>query len=135
MLNTLIALIPSIALMTYSQPYGSFNGFEESNYSQFISLNSVDIKKADAYFESCLVNAAVNNNPTKAMAHCNIAISLNPQLANAYCWRGSLKYYRFNKQSSGVSDVRKCAKLARKQGDSKVLGYALQALARWGVSE
>jgi hypothetical protein len=134
MFNIITAFVYPIIFVSYS-----FNGslIQKSmvNSNQFITLKSVDVKKADEYFESCIAKAAFKNDPIGGIAHCNRAISLNPQLANAYCWRGFLNYERFNKRPSGITDVRKCAKLARKQGDSKVLGYALSILRRWGVSE
>jgi hypothetical protein len=40
-----------------------------------------------------------------------------------------------NDQPGGIADMRQAVKLARVQGDSRVLQTTLKALKYWGISE
>jgi tetratricopeptide (TPR) repeat protein/S1-C subfamily serine protease len=102
-----------------------------TDYNQVISINP---KNYEAYVGRATLKQTKLNDTQGALADCNQAISINPKKSNAYVVRGMLKYIN-NDKPGGIADVRQAAKLARAQGDSKVLQVALEVLKSWGVSE
>lgn len=56
-------------------------------------------------------------------------------IANAYGARGYLRYTKFGDLSGGIEDTRQAVKLARKQGNTRVLQTCLKILKSWRVSE
>jgi tetratricopeptide (TPR) repeat protein len=103
-----------------------------ADYNQAIALDS---KFANAYHKRGIVKASSLNDFRGALADYNQAISLNPKFAEAYTNRGWLRYIKLRDRSGGIADVRQAAKIARAEGNSKLLETTLAVLKVWGVKE
>jgi Tfp pilus assembly protein PilF len=103
-----------------------------ADYDRAIALDS---EYTLAYSNRGLLKQLKLNDPPGALADYDRAIALDSEYANAYGARGLLKYTKLGERSGGVVDMRQAAKLARVQGNSVVLQFALQALRSWGVGE
>ncbi|WP_295618512.1 hypothetical protein [Chamaesiphon sp. GL140_3_metabinner_50] len=44
-----------------------------------------------------------------------------------------MKYTKLNDRAGGIADMQTAARLAKAQGNTQVLNFALQALQSWGV--
>jgi tetratricopeptide (TPR) repeat protein len=88
---------------------------------------------SNAYYNRGNLKQNKLNDPQGALADYNQAIRLKPNLANAYGARGLLKYTVLNDRSGGIVDMRKAAELAKAQGNTQLLNFALQTLQSWGV--
>jgi tetratricopeptide (TPR) repeat protein len=96
---------------------------------------AADPKLAIAYVNRGFMKNKNLQNPRGAIADYTTAISIDPKYALAYNNRGWLRYTVLNDRAGGIADMRQAAKLARAQGNTKVLGFALKNLQSWGISE
>jgi tetratricopeptide (TPR) repeat protein len=103
-----------------------------ADYNQAIFINPKD---SSAYYNRALLKDEKLNDMQGALADYNQAILINPKDSKAYGARGILKYTKLNDKPGGIADMRQATKLARAQGNSKVLQITLDILKEWGVSE
>jgi tetratricopeptide (TPR) repeat protein len=103
-----------------------------ADFNRAISLNP---KYVNAYFNRGNLKAEKLNDFRGAIADFDRVIELNPQSAKPYGIRGYLKYTNLGDRPGGIADLRQVAKLARAQGNSRLLQFALQTLQSWGMGE
>jgi tetratricopeptide (TPR) repeat protein len=135
--NQAIALDPKLALAynnrgwlkddKLNDPQGAF-----ADYNRAIALNP---KLALAYVNRGFLKSEKRNDPQGAFTDYDRAIALDPKFALAYNNRGWLRYTMLNDRPSGIADMRQAVKLARAQGNKRVLQLARQNLKSWGLTE
>jgi tetratricopeptide (TPR) repeat protein len=135
--NLAISLNPKLAL-AYSNrgwlKHGSLNNIPGAlaDYNLAISL---DPKLALAYNNRGWLKYEKLNDSPGAFNDFTKAIGNDPAFALAYNNRGWVRYTMLSDRPGGIADMRQAAKLARKQGDTRVLNFALTNLRSWGLSE
>jgi tetratricopeptide (TPR) repeat protein len=103
-----------------------------ADFDRAIALNP---RGSDFYYNRGLIQAGRLGDFDRALANFDKAIETDPQSAQAYWARGLIRYTIKNERTAAIADVRQAAKLARAQGNKKVLQAALGTLAEWKVSE
>jgi tetratricopeptide (TPR) repeat protein len=103
-----------------------------ADFDRAIALNP---RSSDLYYNRGLIQAGRLGDFDRALANFDKAIETDPQSAQAYWARGLIRYTIKNERTAAIADVRQAAKLARAQGNKKVLQAALGTLAEWKVSE
>lgn len=103
-----------------------------ADFNQAIAINP---KYSLAYVKRAFLKEEKLNDVQGALSDFNQVISINPKDSRVYAVRGYLKYTKLNDRPGGIADVRQAAKLARAQGNSKVLKIAIDIFKSWGVSE
>ncbi len=96
---------------------------------------AIDPKHASAYLNRGLLKQHKLNDPKGALADYDRAIESDPKNANAHNSRGYLRYRELGDKPGGITDVRLAARLARAQGNTRILEAALQNLKDWGIGE
>jgi tetratricopeptide (TPR) repeat protein len=132
-----IALSPKFAKAYYNRGFLKADKLNDTqgalaDYDRTIAL---DPKYIEAYYNRGNLKKDKLNDPQGALADYDRVIALDPKFANAYGVRGYLKYIKLGSRSDGITDMRQAAKLARAQGNSRLLQLAIETLQSWGVRE
>ena len=69
------------------------------------------------------------------LANLNQTISLDPKFAEAYTYRGLLKYKKLNDRPGAINDFRIAAKIYRQLGQSSNLKDTIEQLRKLGATE
>jgi tetratricopeptide (TPR) repeat protein len=103
-----------------------------ADFDQAIAINP---RNSEFYYNRGLIQAGRLGDFDRALANFDKAIEINPQEAQAFWARGLIRYTVKNERTAAIADVRQAARVARAQGNKKVLQAALGTLAEWKVSE
>jgi tetratricopeptide (TPR) repeat protein/V8-like Glu-specific endopeptidase len=103
-----------------------------ADYTEAIALRP---RYATAYYNRGYLKNAQLQDYQGALKDYDQAILYKPQNVNAYASRSILKYTKLNDRAGGIADMQQVAKIARAQGNTKILKMAQEALAAWGATE